>query len=184
MSWGKSFKGEHIPFPGVLYRQILSRSQVMSAMRHHGDLGPRQQTPHTRHKHHHHHHGPHGNHSHGNHTHHHATTTAYCPIEAQKGLLGNHPSGIADIIPSACLREEREGDCCGTEAPAHCYDPHFVASRMKGFYPVIEYFHRKRGTQNFVRLGGNEGEGETPGHLGIETQATLSLFEGGEGNGL
>ena len=190
MPWGKSFKGEHIPFPGVLYRQILSRSQVMSAMRHHGDLGPRQHTPHTHHKHHHHHHGSHGNHSHGS-THHHAsasaTATAYCPVEAQKGLLGNHHSGIADIIPSACLREKREEGsspsstdqhiCCGIEAPDHCYDPQFISSRMKGFYPLIEYFHRKKGRSEFVRIGNEE---EKPGHLNMERHATFSLFDGQE----
>ena len=124
MPWGKSFRGEIIPFPGVLYRQILSRRQILDSIKN--------------------------------------TMDRDCPATddddtSDRGVCTAPTAGIADIIPPTCDEAEgRENLCCGHNPPEWCHDPRFVASKMREFYPSIEYYHRRKGTEVLDRCGGEK----------------------------
>jgi len=162
LPWGKSFRGGHIPFPGVLYRQILSRGQVLRTRKEGGRTGGRNGNSSIEKK---------GEDEQSCSLHAAATTAAPTVSEwgraAAAAAAGSPPTaGLAEIIPPTCeKRDERaeEGKgkevvskhmCCGPSAPEWCHDPSFIASKMKGFYPSVVYFYRRRSRRG--REGGRE----------------------------
>lgn len=186
LPWGKSFRGEHIPFPGVLYRQILSRGQVLRTKKEGGRTGERNSSSSE----------TNGEEEQSCPLHSAATTAAPTVSEwgraAAAAAAGSPTAGLAEIIPPTCeKRDERakEGEgkevvskhmCCGPSAPEWCHDPSFVASKMKGFYPLVEYFYRWRSRRG--EEGESEEEEEDMERIGGEEDDSrkLSLVEGEE----
>jgi len=159
LPWGRSFEGGLIPFPGVLYRQILSRGQVLKSMRAGGRTGGRTNSRQSSEK----------KRESERSCPSHAAVTSVATVAAGAGaaatVAGSPTASLAEIIPPTCERREEEIEkeeevqplhvvgkhmCCGSSAPEWCHDPGFVASKMKSFYPLVEYYHRhpKRGRGN------------------------------------
>ncbi len=205
LPWGRSFQGGHIPFPGVLYRQILSRSQVLNPKKAGGWTGGRSSTRHSS--------EIKGELERSCPSH--ATVTSAAPAvregtgaaaaaSAAAAVAGSPTASLAEIIPPTCeRREERKGReeevkplhvvgkhlCCGSSAPEWCHDPGFVASKMKSYYPLVEYFHRhpkrgrgeKRGRADeddvMERIGGEEDDCLKMTLLEEERSSLPSRFE-------
>ena len=204
LPWGKSFRGEHIPFPGVLYRQILSRGQVLRTRKEGARTGGRNNSSSEK------------NGEEEQSCPLHAAATTAAPTVSEWGraaaavAAGSPTAALAEIIPPTCeKRDERakEGEgkevvskhkhmCCGPSAPEWCHDPGFIASKMKGFYPLVEYFYRRRSRrgreekeEEMERIGGEEDDSRKLTLVEGEESSQPSCFEeeevvlGGGGGG-
>lgn len=179
LPWGRDFRGEHIPFPGILYRQILSQGQVVGPSTAAGNAGPgngsdcawtgeRKEG----------HRGP--------------PAKSLTGVGAASATGSGAPiAGLAEIIPPTCEKQEGEGTeplhvlsnhlCCGPAAPEWCHDPRFVASKMRDFYPLVEYYLRRppRDTRDGLEAGGRDENGEALEIVDEEDEVEMERIGGG-----
>ena len=127
LPWGTSFEGEQIPFPGILYRQILARGQL-------GILPPKPlRLP----------------------THHLNDYKKGCQGDCPTSVWKAHHSGVSEIVPLFCAAEKvkeklkcghgeemkwlERAICCGQDAPMFCYHPDYIATRMKDYCKLLTH---------------------------------------------
>jgi hypothetical protein len=121
---GKSFKGEDIPYPALLYRQILARSQVTRSYfpaEHESDSGEAYAR--------------------------YAVAGVLPEVCTRAGYLNASTSTSQGSCDAQSKEEDREQElkfktvCCGSEAPEWCHDPPLMKYRMREHYPRVSHCH-------------------------------------------
>jgi len=117
--WGKSFAGDHIPYPAILYRQILARSQALSypveATTYDpfslADIIPEKCDG--------------------------LQNQQQCSSSSKQGGLVSSPL----CGPLTEWEWAMRTVCCGKNTPMYCHNPMFVQHRMQDYYPSVSFYY-------------------------------------------
>jgi hypothetical protein len=118
LPWGKSFKGEQIPYPALIYRQILSKGQITRSYL------PFEHTPEMGESY---------------------ARYAVAEVLPEVCTRAGHMNASSTHHQGSCeqSQEDREQElryhtvCCGVDPPQWCYDPPMIEYRMREYYPKV-----------------------------------------------
>lgn len=126
LPWGKSFNGENLPYPALLYRQILAKSQITRS------YFPPEDTLGL-----------------GESYRRFAVAEVLPEVCTRAGYL-NTSTSTSQGSCDAQSQEDREQElkfktvCCGSEAPDRCHDPPLVKYRLREHYPRVSHQYLNR----------------------------------------